>query len=868
MKRSKAWKKGLRRIIMGFVICSMMIPGLTSVVNATAQAGEIRWDFIEGKEGANVYKEGTDSVSLSSSNGMLQINATSVTENKPAGFYLTNSFTIDDDVHQYIVIKADLPANISKIAAYLYDTNTKTGYMYGWANNDNSIQAGITTGTNLYALRLSEGHETSGGPNVQVADGTYNKLEIRFYCNAALTDQVISVDYVSIGGYNKDAILCNGTDASTSVVGEDEKPALISGLNIGGKSYALNETANGYTVCGMQTGYGSLETASVTATAAGWMITNMATDVTALANHKIVDATVTATDGAVTKTANYRYVFSATEIRWDFIEGTEGANVYKEGTDSVSLSSSNGMLQVNATGVTVNKPAGFYLTNSFTIDDDVHQYIVIKADLPANISKIVAYLYDTNTQANYMYGWANNDNSIQAGITTGTNLYALRLSEAHTKSGGADTQVADGTYNKLEIRFICNAALTDEVISVDYVAIGGYNKDAVLCNGTNASSSVIGADEKPALISGLNIGGKSYALNETANGYTVCEMSSGYESLGNASVTATAAAGWTVLNTVTNVTNLTNCKVLDAAVTATNGTATKTVSYRYVFHYVEATGDATFSTTTYRVATEVNDKSVGDDGSFGDPTAWSYDGTPQDTFFPIRRYSSTYASNAGGGRDENIGITTFDFSASKDFADQFVVSYNMWAGTNVIPSVYLVPDNATNISDCTLLGTITPKTVNAWAYADFDVTTTVQADADGIITLGIYIPDADYATMSNRALQIQHGTGTRQSFAYGAIAGIADLANVPNNTDITAKRTVVEGTVADPLSITPIIAKYNSGSLIDVTIGAPVTGLNGSAVVISVALDNFSYESGDSLKVFYWSSMTELTPVLDVQSIE
>ena len=710
MKHSKTLKKVFKQMVMGLVVCAMIIPGVTGFASENTTTGEIRWDFIEGKEAATAYKEGGDTVTVSQSNGALVVNAESVTDKKVAGFALNNAFTIKGDVHKYIVVKADLPEKISKISAYLYNTTTQTSYLYGWANNDNSIQAGIATGEKTYALKLNEGHTKSGGADTQVADGVYDKLEIRFSFSEGVAEKVISIDYVAITGYNKDAVMCNGANTNSSITGADAKPILISGLNVGSENYALNETSNGYTVCGIGNGYENLETATITATAAdGWTVSNTATTVTALENHKIVDAVVTATDGNEIKASSYRFVFyfeevipavTTGEIRWDFIEGKEAATAYKEGGDTVTVSQSNGALVVNAESVTDKKVAGFALNNAFTIKGDVHKYIVVKADLPEKISKISAYLYNTTTQTSYLYGWANNDNSIQAGIATGEKTYALKLNEGHTKSGGADTQVADGVYDKLEIRFSFSEGVAEKVISIDYVAITGYNKDAVMCNGANTNSSITGADAKPILISGLNVGSENYALNETSNGYTVCGIGNGYENLETATITATAADGWTVSNTATTVTALENHKIVDAVVTATDGNEIKASSYRFVF-YREETGES----------------------------VWMLDNTEIHT--------------------------------------------------------------------------------------------------------------------------------------------LADLTSATENSKLVVLRTVVIGSENAPASIIPIIAHYGEDKVLkDTALGEQYTGLIGEPEVLTVTLDDFSYEDGDYLKVFYWSKLSELVPILDVQDLD
>ena len=133
------------------------------------------------------------------------------------------------------------------------------------------------------------------------------------------------------------------------------------------------------------------------------------------------------------------------ELRWDFIDGAEGYAVYRD-NGTVSVSQGDDALNVNITTIASGKNAGIQYNQEFEIDRRYHDYIIFQADLPADISKISAYLYDS-TQSNYKFGWGNNDNSIQAGITSGSNIYAFKLNEAHIASGKPDTAVTDGTYN-------------------------------------------------------------------------------------------------------------------------------------------------------------------------------------------------------------------------------------------------------------------------------------------------------------------------------------------------------------------------------------------------------------------------------------
>ena len=317
------------------VLFTLMLSVNVFTVNASEYIGEVRWDFIEGTEGASVYKQGSDRATLGHSDGALNINATSVTKGNSVGFVLSDSFTVDSDVHKYLIFKADLPANITKISAYLYSDSGDSVYAYGWENNANALFAGISEGTKTYALNLSDSKKTSGGSTSPVADGQYGKLELRFRCGKTADttafpgNVVLSVDYVALSAYNNGAVLTGG-DPNSSVIGADVKPTLITGVNVNSMEFGFTVDDAGYTLCKDTAAYLTLDCMT---TAIEAKLQNadasVTTNITKLQNHKILDITVTDSDVG---TASYRFVFAeylksgVEDLRWDFNTnwGTEG----------------------------------------------------------------------------------------------------------------------------------------------------------------------------------------------------------------------------------------------------------------------------------------------------------------------------------------------------------------------------------------------------------------------------------------------------------------------------------------------------------------------------------------------------------------
>ena len=246
----KNTKKSSLSIIMILTLLVQLISG-TMLVSADNNdyTGEVRWDFIDGKDGASLFKESaTDSATLAHEDDALKINAQSVTKGKAVGFGLTDIFTLDTDIHKYLVIKADLPANITKISAYLYQNGALA---YSWENNENALFAGIAEGENLYALKLDASRK-SGTTNA-VADGTYSKVEVRFRCgktsdaSAFPSDEVLSIDYVAFSSYNKGVVL-TGSSTTEFTTGTEEKPSIIDGINVNDETITLPTETEGYSI--------------------------------------------------------------------------------------------------------------------------------------------------------------------------------------------------------------------------------------------------------------------------------------------------------------------------------------------------------------------------------------------------------------------------------------------------------------------------------------------------------------------------------------------------------------------------------------------------------------------------------------------
>lgn len=269
------------------------------------------------------------------------------------------------------------------------------------------------------------------------------------------------------------------------------------------------------------------------------------------------------------------------ELRWDFLDGTENFAVYKD-NGTVSIEHGNNAININIESIDSNKNVGIQYAHEFDIDRKYHDYIIFKADLPENIKKISAYLYDSSS-ASYKFGWGNNDNSIQAGITSGTNIYALKLNEAHIGSGKPDTEVTDGTYNKLELRFTVAESLTEEVITIDWIAFSKYNYGAVMCNGINANSSSVGDKIGPSIINSIVIDEENLILPTAQETYSECQI---YESTYNDFENQFAAAevsynnDYTDATLVYNIIDKNNYKLLDITVNAKKDSTETTRSYR------------------------------------------------------------------------------------------------------------------------------------------------------------------------------------------------------------------------------------------------------------------------------------------------
>ena len=369
--------------ILSMIVVFIMMFGFVSskpvyIVNADDLAGEIRYDFIETKESFVAHKDTNATSVLSAENECLRIDYTVTASNQGVGFK-TTSFTVDRTLHNYINFRIKVPANVLRFRVFLLNPD---GSVYtSWSNAENGMDNIAEDGEfHVYTVDMDNANTHATRPKV-VADGTYS-IRFDIMMSGATTEtQTAYLDWLAI-----------------SQTPYSSKPALITGAQVNDMTFDLNVGENGYTLCKDTAAYLTLDCASTTTGAVTVDHSfSVASKVTTLSTHKILDITVTDSNHL---TASYRFLFvlyqkpNVQDLRWDFMNDsdTEGWKSKNQGTCPIKVEQG----ELNAS-TTTDRDAYFSLTLDHMDVFNFYRYVHFKArNRSATNTQVQVYLESGN----------------------------------------------------------------------------------------------------------------------------------------------------------------------------------------------------------------------------------------------------------------------------------------------------------------------------------------------------------------------------------------------------------------------------------------------------------------------------------------
>lgn len=209
---------------------------------------------------------------------------------------------------------------------------------------------------------------------------------------------------------------------------------------------------------------------------------------------------------------------------------------------------------------------------------------------------------------------------------------------------------------------------------------------------------------------------------------------------------------------------------------------------------------------------------------------------------------------------DNITSAVLDTSVWRNAGDQKIKATEVTTAYSEVDRSFTLSDTAYAISTaCPYQNYSKPTTV--------DLTTIIKNATGNSITLCIQ-SEGSFTGMQQIAVTSEVYDNPIINVEYKNEI-LQNLDNISNYTEIAAKRVVIEGEASNPITAVPIVALYDGDQLVTVKIGDNLT-FDGSLNTIteSVAVPATWEFTEPKVSMFVWTSLSELEPVLDANSIE